>query len=109
MKTVTIAKAAETLDISAYSVHAYLYFGRLTGDAKAGLISLDSLTAYRKSKIVHYDKIVTALERDDLTDRERDILERRKNFEELADIGAVWGITKSWAGQIVKKVLGRQP
>lgn len=109
MKTLTIPQTAEKLDISVYSVYAYLYSGRLNGGAKARTITLDSITTYRKRRIPRYDEIVMALKRDDLTPRECDILERREQFEELADIGAAWGITKSWVGQIIKKVLDRQP
>ncbi len=109
MKTITINEAAKILDISVYSVYAYLYSGSIAGSARAGTVDLNSLTAYRKRRVPHYDEIITALKRDDLTDRERDILERRERFEELDEIGAAWGITKSWVGQIIKKVLDGQP
>lgn len=109
--TITAQEAAAALGINTQTVYAYIKSGRLTGDSTTGQVDFDNLTAYRKSLIPNYSAVRLALFLDDgqLSERERDILTRREQFEKLAEIGLAHGITKARVGAIIKAVLARQP
>lgn len=108
MKKITAAQAAQQLGISTYSVMNYLTSGRLNGDTQAGLVDADSLYAYRARITPRHAEIIQALADDlEISERDRDILERRAEFEKLADIGDAHGITKSRVAAIIRHILAR--
>lgn len=105
MEKITAAQAAQQLGINMYSVMNYLTSGRLAGDAQAGLVDVDSLYAYRARITPHHAEILQALAGDlEISDRDRNILERRARFEKLADIGAAHNITKSRVAAIIRRL-----
>ena len=108
MKNLTVAQVARDLGVSLHSVCAYLANGKLDGDALAGVVSAESLRAYRVRITPHYTEIAEILESDfSLTTRERDILERRARFEKLHEIGAAHDITKSRVSAIIRRLRAR--
>jgi len=108
MENITVAQAAQELGIGQHSVFAYLRNGKLDGDVKTGQVNAKSLHDYQVKITPHHAEILQVLDSDtDLTERERDILERRARFEKLDKIGAAHGITKSRVSAIIKRVLAR--
>jgi hypothetical protein len=109
MQTISAADAAQQLGVSLETICVYLRSDRLKGDYAAGWVFSDSLFTYRKSLIHRYDDICRVLTGDGLTERQRDILTRRTQFQKLEVIGAAIDppITKSRVAAIIKRLLDK--
>ena len=104
---ISAVDAAEQLGVRMHTIFAYLKNNRLVGVYETGEVFEYSVLDYRKSKIRNYDAVCLALACDDLTDRQRDILTRRTEFQTLAEIGAAIDppVTKSRVAAIIRRLL----
>lgn len=108
MATISAVEAAQELGVvNPQTIYIYLKTGRLEGDYATGRVEAESLRAYRQSLIENYDAICRLLDDGELTDRQRDILTRRSQFQKLDEIGAalVPPITKSRVSVIIRRLL----
>lgn len=124
--TLNHVQAAEILGIEPLTVFIHLNSGRLIGDYKTGMVNTQSIIKHQRKPVPNYDNIVYVLEIEDgltdkershtnnsalpksgLTDRERDILQRRLKLEGLNSIGADYGLSKQRINAIAYAAIKR--
>jgi len=104
---ISAVDAANQLGVRMHTIFAYLKNNRLAGVYETGEVFEHSILDYRKRRVPSYDAVCQALTRDNLTDRQRDILTRRTEFQTLAEIGAAVDppVTKSRVAAIIRRLL----